>query len=90
MKDTVVLSPFKLSKWLKESESESESRSACPTLCHPMDYTEYMGFSRPEYWNGQPIPSPGDLPDPGIKPGFLASQADSLPAKLYREAQGLP
>ena len=28
-----------------------------------------MGFSRREYWSGVPFPSPGDLPDPGIKPG---------------------
>ena len=27
-----------------------------------------MGFSRPDYWNGLPFASPGDLPDPGIKP----------------------
>ena len=27
-----------------------------------------MGFSRQEYWNGLPLPSPGDLSDPGIKP----------------------
>ena len=27
-----------------------------------------MGFSRQEYWSGLPYPSPGDLPDPGIKP----------------------
>ena len=27
-----------------------------------------MEFSRQEYWSGLPIPSPGDLPDPGIKP----------------------
>ena len=27
-----------------------------------------MGFSRQEYWIGLPIPSPGDLPDPGIEP----------------------
>ena len=27
-----------------------------------------MEFSRPEYWSGQPFPSPGDLPNPGIKP----------------------
>ena len=26
-----------------------------------------MGFSRQEYWNGLPFPSPEDLPDPGIK-----------------------
>ena len=28
-----------------------------------------MGFSRQEYWSGLPLPSPGDLPDPGIEPG---------------------
>ena len=38
-----------------------------------------MGFSRQEYQNGLPCPLPGDLPDPGIKPGLLALQADSLP-----------
>ena len=27
-----------------------------------------MGFSRQEYWSQLPFPSPGDLPDPGIKP----------------------
>ena len=27
-----------------------------------------MGFSRQEYWSGLPLPSPGNLPDPGIKP----------------------
>ena len=31
-----------------------------------------MGFSRQEYWSGLPFPSPGDLPDPGIKPGSSA------------------
>ena len=31
-----------------------------------------MGFSRREYWSGLPFPSPGDLPDPGIKPGSPA------------------
>ena len=25
------------------------------------------GFSRQEYWNGLPFPSPGDLPDPGME-----------------------
>ena len=32
-----------------------------------------MGFSRQEYWSGLPFPSPGDLPDPGIKPASLMS-----------------
>ena len=34
-----------------------------------------MGFSRQEYWSGLPFPSPGDLPDPGIKPLYLTSPA---------------
>ena len=41
-----------------------------------------MGFSREEYWSGLPFPSPGDFPDPGIEPGSLALQADSLPTEL--------
>ena len=40
-----------------------------------------MGFSRQEYWSGLPCPSPGDLPDPGIKPISPAEQADSLPTE---------
>ena len=32
--------------------------------CNPLS----MGLSRQEYWSGLPIPSPGDLPNPGIKP----------------------
>ena len=37
-----------------------------------------MGFSRQEYWSGLPFPSPGDLPDPGIKPRSPTLQADAL------------
>ena len=37
-----------------------------------------MEFSRQEYWSGLPIPSPGDLPDQGIKPASPALQAGSL------------
>ena len=40
------------------------------------------GFSRQEYWNGLPFPSPEDLPDPGIEPRSPALQADSLPSEL--------
>ena len=37
-----------------------------------------MEFSRQEYWSGLPCPSPGDLSNPGIKPGSSALQVDSL------------
>ena len=40
-----------------------------------------MEFSKQEYWNGLPCPSPGDLPNPGIEPGSLALQADALPSE---------
>ena len=40
-----------------------------------------MGFSRQEYWNGLPFPSPGDLPEPGIEPRSPPLQVDSLLSK---------
>ena len=36
-----------------------------------------MGFSRQEYWNGLPFPSPGDLPDPEIKLRSPALEEDT-------------
>ena len=45
---------------------------SCRTLTAPWTIAYQaplsMGFSRQEYWNGLPFPSPGDLPDPGIEP----------------------
>ena len=40
-----------------------------------------MEFSRPEYWNGLPFPSPRDLPNPGMESRSPALQADILPAE---------
>ena len=34
-----------------------------------------MRFPRQEYWSGLPFLTPGDLPDPGIRPTSLASPA---------------
>ena len=52
------------------------------TLCDPMDYNlqapSSMRFSRQESWSGLPLPSPGNLPDSGVKPGSSTVQADSL------------
>ena len=39
-----------------------------------------MEFSRQEYWNGLPLPSPGDLPDPEIEP---MSRAPSVLAGTF-------
>ena len=67
-------------------KKESEVAQSCLTLCHLMDCSvAYQGplsmeFSRQEYWIGLPFPCPGDLPDPGIKPGSPTLQADALPS----------
>ena len=58
----------------------------CPTLCDLTDSSPgkaplSMGFSRQEYQSGLPLPSPGDLLDPGVKPGSPALQVNSLPSE---------
>ena len=40
-----------------------------------------LGISRQKYWSGFPFPSPGDLPNPGIKARSPALQADTLPSE---------
>ena len=69
----------------EQAESESEVAQESPTLCHPMTVACQdplsMGFSRQEYWSGLLFPSPRDLPNPGIKPGSPALQADALPSE---------
>ena len=55
------------------------------TVKKNMDFKS-MEFSGPEYWSGQPFPSPGDLPNPGIKSRSPTIQVDSLPV----EPQGKP
>ena len=65
---------------LRES-SLGEGLSVCALsrgrLCTLIDCSPpgSVGFSRLEYWNGLPFPSPGDFPDPGIKPTSLVSLA---------------
>ena len=58
----------------------------CPTLCDPMDCSPPSScpwdFQGKDTGVGLPFPSPGDLPDPGIKPRSPALQADSLPSEL--------
>jgi len=58
---------------------------SCLILFDFMDYSCQaplsMGFSRQEYWNGLPFPSPGDLPNLWIEPRSSALQVDSLPSE---------
>ena len=63
----------------------------CLILCDPMDcrlpgssghiQARLWWFSRQEYCSGLPFLSPGNLPNPGIKLGSPALQADSLPSE---------
>ena len=48
-----------------------------------------MGFSRQEHWSGLPFPSPGNLPDPEIKPESPALQADALLSELPGKAKAV-
>ena len=67
------ISVYTMLKW-------SEVAQLCPTLCDPTDYTAHgILQARILEWVA---PSPGDLPNPGIKPRSPALQADSLPAEL--------
>ena len=58
-----------------------------------MDYINHQAplsleFSKQEYWSGLPFPSPGDLPNPGIKPGSSALQEDSLTSEPSNDMHG--
>ena len=51
-------------------------------------FTIWATTEAPEYWSGQPIPSLGDLPDPGIELESPALQVDSLPTELPGKLKG--
>ena len=86
LKGSVTALERKGSKPVATRESENRwaiepnvlDAQSCPTpwtVAHQASLS--MGFSRQEYWSGLPFSSPGDLPDPGIKPRSPALQADS-------------
>ena len=57
-----------------------------PAVFDPMDYT-VNGFLQARILEWVAFSSPGDLPNPGIKPRSPALQVDSLPSEPHREAQ---
>ena len=61
---------------VKESESHTQ------VLRDRMDYIVHV-ILQARILEWQPFPSPGDLPNPGIKPRSPALQADSLPAEPH-------
>ena len=70
---------------------KKDSVKSCPPLAIPWTVFHQaplsMGFSRQEYWSGLPFPSPGDVPDQGIKPRSPTLQADALPFDLPGKPQ---
>ena len=61
---------------------------SCPTLCNPMNYTVH-GILQARILEWVAVPSPGDLPDPGIKPVSPASPA--LASRFFTiESSGKP
>ena len=75
--------------WRRATEAKgklSESvliAQSCLTVRNPWAVAHQgalsMEFSRQEYWSGLPCPSPGNLPNPQIKPMSPVLQANSLP-----------
>ena len=55
-------------RWQEYTEELYKKRSSATPWTVAYQAPPSMGFSRQEYWNGSPFPSPGDLPDPGIEP----------------------
>ena len=43
-----------------------------------------MEFCRPQYWSGQPFPSPGDLPNPGTEPNLKVVISIEKDSKIQR------
>ena len=63
---------------------------SCPTLCDPTDHSppgsSIHGILRQEHWSRLPFPSPGHLPNLGIKSGAPTLQAGSLQSESQKRA----
>ena len=69
---------FPFSRGISQSRDETQVSHIASRFL-----TSWATRKAQEYWNGQPIPSPGDLPDPRIQLGSPALQADYLPTELW-------
>ena len=83
-----MIKDIKFTRW-----SEVKAAQSCPTLkslSHVPPLTiQSMELFRPEYWDGQPLPSSGDLPNSGIEPRSPALQVYSLPAEPPGKPQSM-
>ena len=58
----------------------------CDCLVCGLPISSVLDFPRQEFWSGLPLPSPGDLPDPGVEPmspelagGFFTTKSPGKP-----------
>ena len=80
----IILFSSRLSIYMKERFAQSCQIFVTPwTVACQVPLS--LEFSRQEYWKGLPFPSPGDVPNPEIKPRSSALQADSLPSEPPNE-----
>ena len=79
------------------SQGQGDSTAVQLLSCVPLSATPWtaahqaplsVGFSRQEHWSGVPLPSPGDLPDPGIERTSPVLQRQILYHLAVWEAQG--
>ena len=75
-------SPSKNTGWVVMPSSRGSSQPRDRTQTAGGFFTIWATREAYEYWCGYPLPSPGNLPNPGTKPGSPALQADSLLAEL--------
>ena len=75
---------------MKNESRSVVSDSAATPWTVALQAPESMGFSRQEHWSGWLLPSPGDLPNPGIKPvspelagGFFITGSPGKPSVLF-------
>ena len=85
---TVAASPMQVLKVKVKVKSLSHVRLFATPWTVAYQASTSMGFSRQEYWNGLPFPSPEDLPDPGIEPGSPALEADALTSEPSGKRKG--
>ena len=69
---------LRLTRWFSRSAVSDSATPWTAARQAPLS----VGFSRQEHCSGLTFPSLGDFPDPGIEPGSLARQADSLLTEL--------
>ena len=77
--------------YVEKTKGDVIVTQSCVKLCDPWTVAHQaplsLGFPRWEYWSGLSVPSPGDLPDPGVEPASPSLAGGPLTAETTRKAQ---